>query len=46
MEDREALLAEHAEAIGSSLPLDTGNTDHEEHPLCPRINRTQTKIKS
>ena len=35
MEDREALLAEHAEAIGSSLPLDTGNTDHEEHPALP-----------
>ena len=35
MEDREALLAEHAEAIESSLPLDTGNPDHEGHPASP-----------
>lgn len=35
MEDREALLAEHAEAIESSLPLDTGNPDQERHPASP-----------
>ena len=35
MEDREALLAEHAESIESSLPLDTGNPDHEGHPASP-----------
>ena len=35
MEDREALLAEHAEAIESSLPLDTDNPDHEGHPASP-----------
>ena len=45
MEDREALLAEHAEAIGSSLPLDTGNTDHEDHPALPEDEQNSDEDK-
>ncbi|MEE3007924.1 MAG: ribonuclease E/G, partial [Pseudomonadota bacterium] len=45
MEDREALLAEHAEAIGSSLPLDTGNTDHEEQPALPEDQQNSDEDK-
>ncbi len=35
MEDREALLAAHAEAVESPLPLDTGTPDQEGHPALP-----------
>ena len=45
MEDREALLAEHAEAIGSSLPLDTGNADHEGHPDSPEDQQNSDEGK-
>ena len=45
MEDREALLAEHAEAIGSSLPLDTGNPDHEGHPALPEDQQNSDENK-